>query len=120
VFQGKRILWVTKPLAARIARRTKPLFAAALWILAVTLAVQSQESFSPCPKVLKDSSTINISLGYHYTPKFNRPSAQLKFRGGLCYEYYARAQFDSIQVNPTPLIGADYLILTIKTIRREK
>jgi hypothetical protein len=120
--EGKRILWVNKPLAARIARRTKTLFAVALWILAIYLAAQSQESFSPCPKVLKDSSTINISLGYHYTPNsaFTRPSAQLKFRGGLYYEYYARARFASIQVNPTPLIGADYFILTIKTIRREK
>jgi hypothetical protein len=118
VFQGKRILWVTKPLAARIARRTKALFAAVFWILAIPLAAQSQESFSPCPTVLRNSSIINISLGYHYTPNsaFNRPSVPLKFRGGL----YARAQFASIQVNPAPLIGADYLILTIKTTRREK
>jgi hypothetical protein len=104
--------------------RTKPLFVAAFLILAIPLATQSQESFSPCHKVLRDSSIINISLGYHYTPNnaFNRPSTQLKFRGGLYYEYYARAQFDSKQVNPTPLIksGADYLILTIKTIRRKR
>jgi hypothetical protein len=85
------------------------------------LTAQNQERFSPSPKVFKDSSIINILLGYYYAPNsaFNQPSILMR---RLYYEYYARAQFDSIQINPAPLIesGADYLILTIKTIRREK
>jgi hypothetical protein len=57
--EGKRILWVTKPL-----------FAAALWILAIPLAAQNHESFSfsLSPKVLKDGSITDMSLGYQYTP----------------------------------------------------
>ncbi|MDR1219255.1 MAG: hypothetical protein LBK73_06540 [Treponema sp.] len=49
----------------------KPLFAAAFWTLAIPLAAQAQErlSFSLSPKVLKDGSIIDMSLGCHYTPQ---------------------------------------------------
>jgi hypothetical protein len=55
-------------IAARITRRT--LFTAALWILAMPLVAQNQEnfSFSLSPKVLKDGSITDLSLGYQYTP----------------------------------------------------
>ncbi|MDR1030959.1 MAG: hypothetical protein LBL76_08835 [Treponema sp.] len=83
--------------AAGIGLRAKSLFAAVLWILAVPLATQSQEkfSFSLAPKVLKDGSITDISLGYHYTPK-SAGNVRLRFSNTAKNEQFDETVQDSI------------------------
>jgi hypothetical protein len=87
---GNKALCIHKLVAARIARRTKLLFAAILWILATSLAAQNQEkvSFSVISEVcafIPLGRNVYTRIGYGHS-------------------------IDSIKVNSTPLVGAAGII----------
>jgi hypothetical protein len=90
----------SKRFAAHIAPRIRPFFVV-IWILAFPLSVQNQQldmgrlSFSLSPKVLKDGSIIDTSLGFQYTAH-SAGNARLRFSNTAKNEQFDETVPDSL------------------------